>query len=232
MSVTTRVQHSDTSLAKALENLRALHTNRPSVRLAADKDPRTGATIEKILNAAQVTFIEDGASGLTLRQVAEMANIAVGNLTYHFPSKDSLIRATLEEYLSRFAREHLNTFYQEAESPLETVLMIVTFYVRDAHNSHGFFHQLWGYAASGDNERALVRESYNPIGLFILSLIGKANPALDYKQKRRIVLQLFSLAEGYRIFIGMGPDDDIALANAETDIRNLARQLIMNPIKT
>lgn len=228
MSKTGESAKDGQSLSRAVENLKKLHVERPSARLAHGKDPRSGITIQKILDAAHDIFIRDGYAGLSLRKVAESAGIAVGNLTYHFPTKDALIEATIEERLGTFAEEHLSSYHAEAETPLEVLLNVVAFYVRDARSSHPFFYQMWGYAGSSDHARNRIRELYSPIGRFVLQLVRNANPELDFPTVRRVVLQLFSLEEGYKLFIGMGPDDDIALADAESDIRDLARRIVMN----
>ncbi|MCA9506751.1 MAG: hypothetical protein KC616_26930, partial [Myxococcales bacterium] len=57
-------------------------------------------------------------------------------------------------------------------------------------------------------------------------LVKAANPSLDHTQIRRIVLQIFCLEEGMKLFIGMGPDDDVALLDAEADIRDLTRRIV------
>jgi len=50
-------------------------------------------TKEKILSCAQALFRERGYNGVSLRDVAEAAGLSIGNLTYHFPKKESLVEA-------------------------------------------------------------------------------------------------------------------------------------------
>jgi len=45
---------------------------------------------------------EKGASQLTLDAVAKEAGVSKGGLLYHFPTKDALIQATLDDFLDRF----------------------------------------------------------------------------------------------------------------------------------
>ncbi|GAB6930616.1 TetR/AcrR family transcriptional regulator [Paenibacillus sp. JCM 10914] len=45
---------------------------------------------------------EMGASHLTLDAVAREAGVSKGGLLYHFPTKESLIQAALEDFLDRF----------------------------------------------------------------------------------------------------------------------------------
>lgn len=45
---------------------------------------------------------EIGASNLTLELVAREAGVSKGGLLYHFPNKESLIQAALDDFLDRF----------------------------------------------------------------------------------------------------------------------------------
>ncbi|MEO1135072.1 MAG: TetR/AcrR family transcriptional regulator [Pseudomonadota bacterium] len=214
------------ALNAILSHLHELRGERPTRQLGDTKNHRTRNTIEKILNAAQLVFTKNGHAGLSLRKVAEEAGIAVGNLTYHFPTKNALLDAMMREALADYVEAHLAQFKPETDTPLEILLNVVEFYVRNARDSHQFFYQLWGFAGSSEEARAMVRELYRPIGRFIYYLVRAANPKLDDTAVRQAVLQIFSLEEGYKLFIGMGPDDSSAIQSAENDIRILTKKII------
>jgi AcrR family transcriptional regulator len=55
-----------------------------------------------ILKVACKLIREKGASKLTLDAVAKEAGVSKGGLLYHFPSKELLIQATLDDFLDRF----------------------------------------------------------------------------------------------------------------------------------
>ncbi len=216
----------DPKFEEIISDLRAIHAGRPTKTLAINKTAKTAETIQRILSASYDVFVSEGHANLSLRKVADEAGIAVGNLTYHFATKKDLIQATLEERLAGFVEAHLAEFEAGGETPQDILLNVVAFYARDARQSHRFFYQMWGYAGSGEDARILVRDLYRPIGRFILRLVRAANPDLDSVTARRIVLQIFSLEEGYKLFVGLGPDDDIALQTVESDIRALTKQMI------
>ena len=50
-------------------------------------------TREKILACAEELFRQKGYNGVSLREIAEAAEIRVGNLTYHYPRKELLVEA-------------------------------------------------------------------------------------------------------------------------------------------
>ncbi|MFN3960801.1 MAG: TetR/AcrR family transcriptional regulator [Parvularculaceae bacterium] len=207
--------------------LGGLRTARPSVALAAARSPKAAGTIAEILAAGRRVFVRDGHAGLSLRKVAEEANVAVGNVSYYFETKRALIEAVLSEALADYVEAHIRHFEADRQSPLEILLDVVTFYVSNARQTHALFFHMWGFAASGPEAKELIRKLYRPIGRFIYFLVRAARPDASDARVREIVLQLFSLEEGVKLFIGMGPNDNIALATAETHVRDLARRIIL-----
>ncbi len=214
------------ALNAIMSHLNDLRSERPTVQIGNGKTDRTRNTIQRILKAAHKVFTKNGHGGLSLRKVADEAGIAVGNLTYHFPTKHSLIDAMMREALADYVEAHLSQFETGRDEPLDILLNVVEFYVRNARESHQFFYQLWGFAGSGEEARAMVRELYRPIGRFIYYLVRAANPKLTDREVRQAVLQIFSLEEGYKLFIGMGPESSPAIQSAETDIREITKRII------
>ena len=214
------------ALSAILTHLSDLQRARPTVQICDGRTGRTKTTIDKILKAAHEVFTRNGHAGLSLRKVADEAGIAVGNLTYHFPTKNALLDAMMREALADYVEAHLAQFQADRDTPLEILLNVVEFYVRNARDSHQFFYQLWGFAGSSEEAREMVRELYRPIGRFIYYLVRAANPKLNDAEIRQAVLQIFSLEEGYKLFIGMGPDTAPAIQTAENDIREITKRII------
>lgn len=207
-------------------HLEDLRLNRPSVVLAAARSRKGASTIATILSAARNVFIRDGHGGLTMRKVAAEAGVVVGNVSYYFPSKRALLEAMLREELAHYVEEHIRQFEADRDSPLDILLNVVTFYVTNGRSSHPFFYQMWGYAGSDESAKELVRELYRPIGRFVYYLVKATNPSFSDTRIRQIVLQIFSLEEGVKLFIGMGPESDSALRTAERDIRDWTRRIV------
>jgi AcrR family transcriptional regulator len=207
--------------------LAELRAGRPSVTMSAGRSAKGAQTLKAILRASRAVFVRDGHAGLTMRKVAAAAGLAVGNISYYFDSKSALIEATLREELADYVEEHVRQFETDRHSPLEILLNVIGFYVGNARQSHRFFYQMWGFAASDDAAKDLIRDLYRPIGRFIYYLVKAARPTRPDADVRRIVLQIFSLEEGLKLFIGMGPANDPALRASEADARELARRLIM-----
>lgn len=210
------------AIATYLEELRA---TRPSARLAERRSAKGAQAINVILKAARAVFVREGP-GLTMRKVAEEAGVVVGNVSYYFPSRRDLLEAMLREELVDYVEEHIRQFEADRDSPLDILLNVVAFYVSNGRSSHPFFYQMWGYAGSDDGAKAVVRSLYRPIGRFVYYIVKATNPTLTDRRIRQIVLQIFSLEEGVKLFIGMGPEDDAALKTAERDICELTRRIV------
>ena len=198
--------------------------NRPSRHLAKGKADRSGETIKRIIDAAHIVFVNEGHAGLSLRKVADEAGIAVGNLTYHFPSKRSLLDALLDETVADYGEQHLQQFDPKRDTPKDALMNVVEFYVHNARQSHRFFLQMWSYAASDDYGKTRVLEIYKPISKLFYSLVKNANPKLSDKQIKEAVLQISVLEEGYKLFLGM--NDKISAKAAGNQIRALTERIV------
>ncbi|MHB1929074.1 MAG: TetR/AcrR family transcriptional regulator [Acidimicrobiales bacterium] len=63
--------------------------------------PPAGQTRRRILDAALAVIGEHGVGGLTNRRVARRAGVALGSLTYHFPSQRDILREALTDFADR-----------------------------------------------------------------------------------------------------------------------------------
>jgi len=63
--------------------------------------PRRNAR-ERMLQAAQAVVTRIGAAHMTLDHVSATAGVSKGGLLYHFPTKEALIQALIENYIANF----------------------------------------------------------------------------------------------------------------------------------
>ncbi|MEL7485807.1 MAG: TetR/AcrR family transcriptional regulator [Pseudomonadota bacterium] len=224
------MQNSETDRALNTINayLDVLKRERPSVKLSENRSSRGAQTVADLLAAAHVVFVRDGYAGLSFRTVAREAGVAVGNVSYYFANKTELVVATLHEAMAGYVEAQFLRMTDRNRSPLEILLDVVEFYVEDSHHAHPLFFQMWGYLGSSDEAKEIIRELYRPIGKFVYYLVKAANPALSYAEARRIVFQIFSLEQGMKLFITMGPEKDIALQSAGASMREATKRLVMN----
>ena len=67
---------------------------------------------EQLVDGAKALFYEQGVNRTTLAEVAERADVPLGNVYYYFKTKDELIRAVLENRTSE-VRQALESFGQK-----------------------------------------------------------------------------------------------------------------------
>ena len=73
--------------------------------------------IEHILNCAMTILKELGDQGLTMRKVAEAADMRLSNVQYYFKTKELLLGALLEGFLLDYAESiHLLSFSDQHDS--------------------------------------------------------------------------------------------------------------------
>ncbi len=60
-------------------------------------------TVERILNAAELLFAEQGFSETSLRSITSRAGVNLAAVNYHFGSKKALIQAVFSRFLEPFA---------------------------------------------------------------------------------------------------------------------------------
>lgn len=65
------------------------------------QEAKSEASVVAILEAALALFASQGYRATTLRQIAERANISVGNIYHHFPNKHTIYQRLIERYWER-----------------------------------------------------------------------------------------------------------------------------------
>ena len=59
-------------------------------------------TVDAILRAAHSVLIEEGAAGFTIRRIAAACGLKVGNVSYHFPRKETLVQVLLDDMFNSY----------------------------------------------------------------------------------------------------------------------------------
>ena len=83
--------------------------NKATADEAAPKSPRrktskkSRITREELIEGALNALIEDGATGITTRRIAEKAAVPLGTLHYHFETKEALLYSVLDSLGSGLA---------------------------------------------------------------------------------------------------------------------------------
>jgi AcrR family transcriptional regulator len=75
---------------------------------------KTGGTARRILDHARQAFNERGVTAVGIREIARDLGLSPGNVSYHFPTKEALVEALIEE-----AHAHNNAAVAAPTGPLD-----------------------------------------------------------------------------------------------------------------
>ncbi|MDN7123374.1 TetR family transcriptional regulator [Pseudidiomarina sp. 1APP75-32.1] len=145
-------------------------------------------TQEKILNAAEALFAEQGFEQTSLRQITTEAAVNLASVNYHFGSKKALIQAVMARYLE--------IFMPALRTQLEGLGAKGSFTTRDVFDrfrtplselrqvrKHGptLFLSLLGfaYAEIQGHLRRYTMEHFGDVMALLLDTLHQANPKLS-----------------------------------------------------
>ena len=163
-------------------------------------------TVERILESARAVLVTHGYAAFTSRRVAEAAGMAVGNLTYHFPTKRELLRALIARLL-KFYAQRFETFL--ADSKRDSALdleMLVRWVWTDAIgvDTTRTFRELWALAPHDVVIRRAIDDFYDEAIGGVVQLLKQAQPRADVQKIRLLVQLLAMVSEDGSVLYGTG----------------------------
>lgn len=136
-------------------------------------------TREKILNAAEELFSENGFSATSVRAITTKAGVNLAALNYHFGSKDAVIDAVFERRVGPLSQERLRLLDEveaatgpegpDLESILRALLAPAIRLVSEPNSGGERFMKLMGRAHSESGElfdKVLARQFYETFRRF------------------------------------------------------------------
>ncbi|WP_068111966.1 TetR/AcrR family transcriptional regulator [Tropicimonas marinistellae] len=170
-----------------------------------------------ILDATEALLLEIGNAELTMRKVASRAGISLGNLQYHFSTREDLLLALLLRFLEPY-EANLNRRAADGSADLTETLHSLFREVLthpDFDRYSVIFKEIWAAATHSADIRAALDAYYVRLAAFYRSFLEGAGA--DALQAERAVLILLPLLEGScvtRKAIGR-PAEDLAAIWAE-----------------
>ncbi len=148
-------------------------------------------TKERILDAAERLFADEGFSATSLRQITAEAGVNLAAVNYHFGSKESLLTAVFERRVVPINQERLRRLdeleTQAADgTPIELeqvvrAFIVPAFLAAEQFGAQGAkFMQLVGRMHSETNEqlRGTFLKLFQPVALRFLTVLRKLMPDL------------------------------------------------------
>lgn len=91
--------------------------NRPATSTRRDG----AATRKKLLQAARAIVVEEGTDKLSIDRVIRRADVSKGTFLYHFPSREKLVAALIEDYAAHLG-EVMTTLEKDSAGAYDPLL--------------------------------------------------------------------------------------------------------------
>ncbi len=154
----------------------------------------------RILDSAETVLRRHGYAGFSTRRVAEEAAIALGNLTYHFPTKSELVRALI----SRLTTSYLDRFQEVLRTPGRGVEALVRWLLDEAvkEDVMWLFRELWAMALHDEVVREAVDDVYDELMHNVAATLQATYPSADPQAVLDVVQFVALMSEGSTVLYG------------------------------
>ncbi|WP_054106429.1 TetR/AcrR family transcriptional regulator [Novosphingobium sp. AAP83] len=161
-------------------------------------------TRELILRTALSIVIERGYKAMSMRGVAAACGMKFGNLTYHYRSREDLVRELMEAVISSYEREFETIMIMPgvpAEERLRRLCMLLLDDIRSKKTTR-FFPELWALSNHDQFVLERVQDLYVRARAPILEIVKEMRPDLSDAECEIVALFISASMEGMTIFAG------------------------------
>jgi AcrR family transcriptional regulator len=146
----------------------------------------------------------EGYAGFTTRAVANAADITPGNLTYHYKTQRSLVRAVITGLIDDYAHQMEGEIKNSLSEPREGFAKIVAFLINDSTTPHTsrLFRELWAMALHDPFVAQAIDGLYDVMLPKLANLLRICRPGLSEKRSVEIILLLHMICEGANPIFG------------------------------
>lgn len=152
-------------------------------------------TREKILKEAINQFNEKGINQVGVREIARALNISPGNMSYHFPKKEDLLFALLQNY--SFTNRTYRQQYLDGDITIQNLLGLFRKMFENQYQHRGIFSELVQVGrliseGTAYNYSEGQQERVNDFDR-IISVLQKSGQLVDGERNRQYLLSFLTL---------------------------------------
>jgi len=183
----------------------------------------------EILEATRVLLSEKGYDKLSLRKIAAITGIHLKTLQHYFPTKEILIKSTLEYVISLYDKK-VQEISTHSSDPEKNFKNYIKYLIEDTKNiqTAGFFYQLWAMSYVDEKTNNIMNKMYLDHTNNIENLIETLNPDMGNHMRKHRAVMIAALIEGMMLFVGYGKKRPKNTAHIEKEIVALCTNLAVS----
>jgi AcrR family transcriptional regulator len=161
-------------------------------------------TREQILHAALDLLVEQGYRAMSMRRVAAACGMKLGNLTYHFPTREDLVRELLAAVISAYEIEFALIVDKPGVPPEERLRDVCQLILEDirSRKTTRVFPELWALSNHDPFVFERVQELYQRARAPLIEIVAEMRPDLDSRECEDLALFISASMEGTTVFAG------------------------------
>ena len=161
-------------------------------------------TREQILTAALGILVEEGFRAMSMRRVAAACAMKLGNLTYHFPTREDLVRELLDAVITSYEVEFASIVDMPGMPPEERLAEICGLVLEDicTRKTTRFFPELWALSNHDPFVSERMQELYARARAPLMDIVTEMRPDLDRQSCEDLALFISASMEGVTVFAG------------------------------
>lgn len=164
---------------------------------------RGRATVTRILASAIDIFVTEGYGGMSMRQVATSAGLALSNLQHYFPTREQLFEAIVDATLAEYSTAYDQIRNDATLSPAAQLEKVARLVIEDGlqPKTQGLFVNLWALALTQEFARKRVEEAYTFQRSMIARFITAVNPNFSKIELAHRAALITSQLEGLLLLV-------------------------------
>lgn len=187
--------------------------------------------VRAILEASEEIFLEGGYQNLTMRNIAQRADISLSNLTYYFKNKDDLFQTLMDSVTARYADQLESIFKKYPDNPKESFNALMSYLLKDCQRpkSRAFFYHFWAVSTHDQFVSSMRERSYRLFFSQIRELCFALNPDISDDVLIQRCYLIMSLVEGMHVIYGNHSKISESLDRIENEFLKQANLIACSP---
>ncbi len=163
--------------------------------------------IAEILDAGANLLLTEGFSSLTKRRIAKRLSISHGNVSYYFPTRDSLWKAVIDFELKKYYQRQQGELHADPSDPQARFDEFVVRWM-DEYNDRVirvFFSHIIAYAEINESMAKIRNEAYESFFDTTMTLARALKQDVEEEELEQRVLEVMVVLEGLQAISAFRP---------------------------